>query len=76
MTRNNVFKWLKIDHAQADRSFLMRNLIMLKPAPHQCFAPIIIAGISIGFMASAYTFIFHSTHVAEPATTPSDDSVP
>jgi hypothetical protein len=52
------------------------NLIMPKPAPHHCFAPIIIAGICIGFMVSAYTFIFHFAHIAEPATTPSDDSVP
>jgi hypothetical protein len=48
---------------------------MPKPALHLCFAPIIIAGICIGFMVSAYTFIFHPTHVAEPATTPLDDSV-
>ncbi|MHA3891014.1 hypothetical protein [Acinetobacter sp. GXMZU3951] len=48
---------------------------MPKPALHLCFAPIIIAGISIGFMVSAYTFIFHSAHVTEPATTPSDDSM-
>lgn len=49
---------------------------MLKPAPHQYFAPIIIAGFSIGFIVSAYKFIFHFAHVAEPATIPSDDSVP
>jgi hypothetical protein len=32
--------------------------IMSKKAPNKFFAPIVIAGITIGFLASAYQFIF------------------
>lgn len=31
---------------------------MSKKAPNKFFAPIVIAGITIGFLASAYQFIF------------------
>jgi len=31
---------------------------MPKKAPNKFFAPIVIAGITIGFLASAYQFIF------------------
>ncbi|WP_151707401.1 hypothetical protein [Acinetobacter sp. TUM15064] len=31
---------------------------MLKKAPNKYFAPIIIAGITVGFFVSAYKFVF------------------
>ena len=35
--------------------------MMSKRAPNKFIAPIIIAGVTIGFLASAYTFIFKSS---------------
>ena len=32
--------------------------LMLKKAPNKYFAPIIIAGITVGFFVSAYKFVF------------------
>ena len=37
---------------------------MSKSAPNKFFAPIVIAGITIGFFVAAYKFVF-----AKPATT-------
>lgn len=35
--------------------------MMKKKAPSNLFAPVVIAGITIGFLASAYKFIFAKT---------------
>lgn len=34
---------------------------MKKKAPSNLFAPVVVAGITIGFLASAYKFIFTKT---------------
>lgn len=34
---------------------------MKKKAPSNLFAPVVVAGITIGFLASAYKFIFAKT---------------
>ncbi len=38
---------------------------MSKKAPNKLFAPVVIAGITIGFLASAYKFIFASPKRSE-----------
>ncbi|QFS18011.1 hypothetical protein FHP22_11145 [Acinetobacter indicus] len=43
-----------------------------KKAPSNLFAPVVIAGITLGFLASAYKFIFAKTQ-NQPAQT-ADDS--
>lgn len=53
---------------------------MSKSAPNKFIAPVVIAGITIGFLASAYKFIFQSIPKKQqpsaephPATTTSED---
>lgn len=44
--------------------------MMKKKAPSNLFAPVVIAGITIGFLASAYKFIFAKTQNSKPKSKP------
>ena len=42
---------------------------MSKKAPNKYFAPIIIAGITVGFFVSAYKFVFAKPKISETTQT-------
>ncbi len=43
--------------------------LMSKKAPNKYFAPIIIAGITVGFFVSAYKFVFAKPKISETTQT-------
>ena len=49
--------------------------LMLKKAPNKYFAPIIIAGITVGFFVSAYKFVFAKPKI-DTTTHANAESIP
>ncbi len=79
MTQINLFISYKIGHAFVVDFDLRKDMIMAK-APNKFLAPVIIAGITVGFLASARRFIFAkpkrtNTAQTENKTAPLDKSV-
>lgn len=47
------------------RSFITIERIKMSKKPNKIFAPIVIAGVTIGFLASAYKFVFAKPNQVE-----------